>query len=76
MRLELAVPLEVDSVHSFQLSVGDQTEKVNARVASCRSPGGGHPETFEVGLEFLQISASMWDTLCREAGAPTGAASK
>jgi hypothetical protein len=70
MRLELAVPLAVDSVHSFHLSVAGYTEKVDARVASCRAPGDGHPRTYHIGVEFRHISASMCEALSREAGPP------
>ena len=69
MRLELAVPLAVDSVHSFHLSVGGQAEKVDARVASCSAPGDGHPRTYRIGLEFRHISATMFEALSREVGA-------
>jgi hypothetical protein len=70
MRLELAVPLAVDSLHSFHLSVGAQAEKVDARVASCAAPGDGHPRTYRIGLEFRHISATMFEALSREAGTP------
>jgi hypothetical protein len=70
MRLELAVPLAVDSVHSFHLSVGGQAEKVDARVASCSAPGDGHPRTYRIGLEFRHISATMFEALSREVAAP------
>jgi hypothetical protein len=69
MRLELAVPLAVDSVHSFHLTVGGQAEKVDARVASCSAPGDGHPRTYRIGLEFRHISATMFEALSREVGA-------
>jgi hypothetical protein len=69
MRLELAVPLAVDSLHSFHLSVGGQAEKVDARVASCSAPGDGHPRTYRIGLEFRHISATMFEALSREVGA-------
>jgi hypothetical protein len=70
MRIELAVPLAVDSVHSFHLSVAGSTEKVDARVASCSAPGDGHPRTYHIGVEFRHISASMFEALSREAGPP------
>ena len=70
MRLELAVPLAVDSMHSFHLTVGGQAEKVDARVASCSAPGDGHPRTYRIGLEFRHISATMFEALSREVGAP------
>ena len=70
MRLELAVPLAVDSLHSFHLTVGGQAEKVDARVASCSAPGDGHPRTYRIGLEFRHISATMFEALSREVGAP------
>jgi PilZ domain-containing protein len=70
MRLELAVPLAVDSVHSFHLSVGGQAEKVGARVASCSAPGDGHPRTYVIGLEFRHVSESMFEALSREVGPP------
>ena len=69
MRLELAVPLAVDSMHSFHLTVGGQAEKVDARVASCSAPGDGHPRTYRIGLEFRHISATMFEALSREVGA-------
>ena len=69
MRLELAVPLAVDSLHSFHLTVGGQAEKVDARVASCSAPGDGHPRTYRIGLEFRHISATMFEALSREVGA-------
>jgi hypothetical protein len=69
MRLELAVPLAVDSVHSFHLTVSGQAEKVDARVASCSAPGDGHPRTYRIGLEFRHISATMFEALSREVGA-------
>jgi hypothetical protein len=69
MRLELAVPLAVDSLHSFHLTVGGQAEKVDARVASCSAPGDGHPRTYRIGLEFRHISATMFEVLSREVGA-------
>jgi PilZ domain-containing protein len=70
MRLELAVPLAVDSVHSFHLSIGGQAEKVDARVASCSAPSDGHSRTYRIGLEFRHISASMFEALTREVGPP------
>jgi hypothetical protein len=71
MRLELAVPLAVDSVHSFHLTVAGQAEKVDARVASCSAPADGHPRTYRIGLEFRHISATMFEALSREVGPAT-----
>jgi hypothetical protein len=74
MRLELAVALELAVERRFHLRVRGLGENVTARVVSCHTAGDGARGVFEIGLEFVQMSAAMRQLLSRETAAPEVAA--
>jgi hypothetical protein len=61
MRIESPVAMEADSVLSFRIVVGGRAVDVACRVALCRS--GADARRFEIGLEFLDLSAADRDRL-------------
>ena len=55
--IESAVPLHVDSVHQFRLSLGDTAVVVRGRIAHCRiSDVDEEHVTYAAGVDFVALS--------------------
>lgn len=71
MMIESPLAMSQDAVLQFRLSVAGQKADVSARVACCTSRAGGR-HSYGVGLEFLDLPASVRDqireVLVRHAG--------
>ncbi|MGE0125223.1 MAG: PilZ domain-containing protein [Vicinamibacterales bacterium] len=55
--IEIGVPLQLDSLHDFRLTLGDRSLVVKARVVHSRiSTVGSDRLTYRTGIEFVDLS--------------------
>ena len=55
--IEIGVPLQLDSLHDFRLSLGDRSVVVKARVVHSHiSTVGSDSVTYRTGIEFVGLS--------------------
>jgi hypothetical protein len=55
--IEIGVPLQLDSLHDFRLSLGDRSVVVQARVVHSHiSNVGSDRLTYRTGIEFVDLS--------------------
>ena len=55
--IEIGVPLQLDSLHDFRLSLGDHSVVVKARVVHSHiSNVGSDRLTYRTGIEFVDVS--------------------
>jgi hypothetical protein len=56
-QVELAFPLQLDSLHEFRLTLGQRSVVVKGRVAHCRvSDVDDQRLTYRAGIEFVDVS--------------------
>jgi PilZ domain len=55
--IEIGVPLQLDSLHDFRLSLGDRSVVVKARVVHSHvSTVGSDRVSYHTGIEFVDLS--------------------
>ena len=63
MRIESPLAMQVDSKLFFRIVVEGKASDVSCRVAFCRPAGTPQSRWYEIGLDFLDLSAEACDRL-------------
>jgi hypothetical protein len=62
--IEIGVPLQLDSLHDFRLSLGDRSLVVKARVVHSRVTNVGSDRlTYRTGIEFVDLSEPVSEAI-------------
>ena len=63
-QVETALPLQLDSLHEFRLTLGDRSVIVKARVAHCSiSDVDQELVTYRSGVEFIETSERVYQAI-------------
>lgn len=62
--IEIGVPLQIDSLHDFRLTLGDRSVVVKARVVHSHiSTVGSDRVSYHTGIEFVDLSEAITQVL-------------
>lgn len=62
--IEIGVPLQIDSLHDFRLTLGDRSVVVKGRVVHSHiSNVGSDRLTYRTGIEFVDVSEPVSDAI-------------
>src|SRR5258708_37943553 len=63
-QMETALPLQLDSLHEFRLTLGDRSVVVKGRVAHCSiSEVDQELVTYRSGIEFIELSERVFEVI-------------
>ena len=62
--IELSVPLQIDSLHQFRLTLADRAIVIAGRIAHCRISDVDHDRvTYAAGVDFIELTDASADAI-------------